>query len=44
MFKDQIQSYINNSFVDSSGILITNLNPSDGKVINTFSVKNVLER
>ena len=43
MFKDKIQSYINNGFVDSSGISITNLNPSDGKVINTFNENSLNE-
>ena len=43
MFKDKIQSYINNSFVDSSGIAINNLNPSDGKIINTFNENSLNE-
>ena len=43
MFKDKIQSYINNGFVDSSGIAINNLNPSDGKIINTFNENSLNE-
>ena len=43
MFKDKIQSYINNDFVDSSGIAINNLNPSDGKKINTFNESSLNE-
>jgi len=43
MFKDKIQSYINNSFVDSSGIAINNLNPSDGKLINIFNENSLNE-
>ena len=43
MFKDKIQSYINNNFVDSSGMTINNLNPSDGKIINTFNENSLNE-
>ena len=43
MFKDKIQSYINNDFVDSSGIAINNFNPSDGKKINTFNENSLNE-
>ena len=43
MFKDKIQSYINNGFVDSSGIAINNLNQSDGKIINTFNENSLNE-
>ena len=43
MFKDKIQSYINNNFVDSSGMTINNLNPSDGKVINIFNENSLNE-
>ena len=43
MFKDKIQSYINNGFVDSSGIGINNFNPSDGEIINTFNENSLNE-
>jgi len=43
MFKDNIQSYINNDFVTASGIAINNFNPSDGKIINTFNENSLNE-
>ena len=43
MFKDKIHSYINNGFVDASGIAINNLNPSDGKMINPFNENSLNE-
>ena len=37
MFDSKLQSYINNTFIDSAGKEINNINPSDGKIINTFN-------
>ena len=37
MFDTELQSYINNTFINSSGKEINNINPSDGKIINTFN-------
>ena len=33
MFDSKLQSYINNTFIDSAGKEINNINPSDGKII-----------
>ena len=36
MFKEEIKSFVNGSFIKATGEKINNLNPSDGKVINIF--------
>ena len=43
MFKGKVQSYIDNTFINSSGIEINNLNPSNGKIINTFKENSLDE-
>ena len=43
IFNDNIQSYINGSFSNASGEDIKNLNPSDGKIINTFNENSTNE-
>ena len=43
MFDTKIQSYINNNFIKSSGLEINNINPSDGKLLNSFNENSLKE-
>ena len=43
MFDNQINSYINNDFINSSGEVINNTNPSDGKLLNCFNENSLNE-
>ena len=43
MFDIKLQSYINNSFINSSGKELDNINPSDGKILNSFNENSLKE-
>ena len=43
MFDHNIQSFINNEFINPKGIKIQNINPSDGKIINIFHENSINE-
>ena len=43
MFDIRLQSYINNSFINSSGKELDNINPSDGKILNSFNENSLKE-
>ena len=43
MFDNKFHSYINNNFIKSSGEEIKNINPSDGKFLNSFNGNSLEE-